>query len=50
MHFGLGDARQADTLLIRWPDGAMQELSQTGGKQRITVEKESTARESWKPQ
>jgi hypothetical protein len=45
VHFGLGDATQVDRLVIQWPSGARQELTNLAGDRHILVEegKEGTA-------
>lgn len=39
LHFGLGSATQVDSLVVRWPDGATQELPAQEAGQRITIER-----------
>jgi enediyne biosynthesis protein E4 len=41
-HFGLGDAPQADTVRIEWPSGIVQELSNVGAKQILTITEQQT--------
>jgi hypothetical protein len=41
--FGLGDAGKIDSLEIRWPDGAIQTLSDIPGGARLTVRQEPGA-------
>ena len=36
-HFGLGAARQADVVEIRWPDGSTQQLENVAANQLLTV-------------
>ena len=36
-HFGLGEAKVADFVLIRWPNGVVQTLTDVPANQRITV-------------
>jgi hypothetical protein len=43
VHFGLGDATQADRLTIRWPSGAIQELTDLPADQHIIVTEGSAA-------
>lgn len=45
VHFGLGDADKVDQLVIRWPSGAEQVLTNLAGDQHIIVEegKDGTA-------
>jgi hypothetical protein len=38
VHFGLGDAAQVDRLVIQWPSGAKQELTNLAGDRHILVE------------
>jgi hypothetical protein len=38
VHFGLGDATQVDRLVIQWPSGAKQELTNLAGDRHIIVE------------
>jgi ASPIC and UnbV/FG-GAP-like repeat len=37
VHFGLGDATNADLVRIEWPSGTVQELSDVASKQFLTV-------------
>ena len=37
LHFGLGPAAQVDLLTVRWPDGAVQELSGVAANQVLTL-------------
>ncbi|WP_163854442.1 CRTAC1 family protein [Paenibacillus elgii] len=37
LHFGLGDATQADKITIRWPSGRLQELTQVKANQILKV-------------
>ncbi|MFP5283129.1 MAG: ASPIC/UnbV domain-containing protein, partial [Actinomycetes bacterium] len=37
LHFGMGDAAQADRLTIRWPDGKVQGLRNLPPGRRIVV-------------
>ena len=36
-HFGLGKAARADFVVVRWPSGASQTLSDVGANQQLTV-------------
>ena len=38
LHFGLGKASQADSLLVRWPDGKVQVLTGLPGRQLIELD------------
>src|SRR5712692_10536339 len=38
VHFGLGDATQVDRLVIQWPSGAKQELTNLAADRHIIVE------------
>jgi hypothetical protein len=38
VHFGLGDATQVDRLMIQWPSGAKQELTNLTADRHIVVE------------
>jgi hypothetical protein len=38
VHFGLGDARRVEELLIRWPSGLEQKLTDLAGDRHIVVE------------
>ncbi|HEU4610171.1 MAG TPA: ASPIC/UnbV domain-containing protein, partial [Chitinophagaceae bacterium] len=42
-HFGLGDATQADSLVVLWPDGRQQVLTNIKANQTITVAWENAA-------
>ncbi len=46
IQIGLGEAKQADAITIRWPDGALQELSEVpaGANQRIVQQGRTLAR------
>lgn len=35
--FGLGDAAVADSVIVRWPDGQIQDLGEVGANQRLRV-------------
>jgi hypothetical protein len=35
--FGLGDATQADAVIIRWPNGTTDRLTSVPANQRLTV-------------
>jgi len=37
LHFGLGSAEQADSLILRWPSGIIQRIGSVPGRQTITV-------------
>jgi hypothetical protein len=37
VHFGLGEASQADTVEIRWPSGTVQVLTDVQANQVVTV-------------
>lgn len=41
VHFGLGDAVQADTLQIIWPDGSVETLSNVKADQRLIVQQKN---------
>ena len=36
-HFGLGEAQEADSVVIRWPSGELQSLARVAANQRLTV-------------
>jgi hypothetical protein len=38
VHFGLGSATRVDRLTIRWPSGAVQELTDLAGDRHVVVE------------
>ncbi len=38
VHFGLGRAKKADTIEIRWPNGTLQTLTDIASNQRLVVE------------
>jgi hypothetical protein len=38
-HFGLGEARKAETVEIRWPDGTTTRLTDVPANQLLTVVK-----------
>jgi hypothetical protein len=40
LHFGLGERRQADEILIRWPSGRTQKLSNVQGQRVVTIKEE----------
>ena len=37
LHFGLGPAPEVDLLRVRWPDGAVQELSGVAANQVLAL-------------
>jgi hypothetical protein len=37
LHFGLGSASRVDRILIRWPNGNMEELPGVDGDQFVTI-------------
>ena len=37
MHFGLGEANKVDSLIVRWPSGAVEELRDVGTGQIVTI-------------
>ncbi len=37
MHFGLGEARQADSIEIRWPSGQVQTIGKTSADQSLKI-------------
>ena len=37
LHFGLGKAQKIDSLLVRWPDGKAQTLTDMPVNQRLTL-------------
>lgn len=39
VHFGVADAARVDALVVRWPDGAVQELPAVESGQRLTIER-----------
>jgi len=39
-HFGLGDTEQIDSLLIRWPDGKQQKITEIQTNQILTISKQ----------
>ncbi len=41
--FGLGDSTKVDRLVIRWPDGSAQELSDVAADQMLTIEQSTAA-------
>lgn len=48
VHFGLGDASQAEAITIEWPSGQKQVLSNVAGRQILTVtEPDDRARIAW---
>jgi hypothetical protein len=43
-HFGLGTATMVEKLVVRWPSGAVQELTGVAANQRLKVEEPGAAR------
>ncbi len=37
LHFGLGDAKQADSVEVRWPDGSLDRLASVPANQSLTL-------------
>ena len=46
VHFGLGSSQKVDTVLITWPDGASQLLTDVKVDQRMEVAYNETALQS----
>ena len=47
-HFGLGNTKTVDSILIKWPDGKLQKLVNIKADQKLTVEqKNATQTYSW---
>jgi hypothetical protein len=46
MTFGLGTAREADRVVVRWPSGAVSDLSEVRGSEVILVTEPSTESEA----
>jgi hypothetical protein len=46
VHFGLGDERRVERLVIQWPSGVRQELTNVAGDRHIIVEEGSTDMET----
>ena len=44
VHFGLGDAEQVDQMLVRWPDGAEQEVRGLEVDRKIVVTRDTGSR------
>lgn len=42
LHFGLESASLVDSILIRWPEGAVQKIGQTKPNQLLIIEQQST--------
>jgi hypothetical protein len=43
LHFGLGKAEYADSVEIRWPDGAVEKLEKVKANQFLRLVRESKA-------
>ncbi|WP_273565372.1 FG-GAP-like repeat-containing protein [Maribacter halichondriae] len=37
LHFGLGDEKQADSILVTWPNGRVTKMTDVKGDQRLTI-------------
>ena len=45
LHFGLGDSTRIDSLLVMWPDGRFQRLTQVAADQTLTLsQRDASAR------
>ena len=42
LHFGMGEATEADSLIIYWPSGIIQKLYYVPGQQHITIVEDET--------
>ncbi|MCF6171643.1 MAG: FG-GAP-like repeat-containing protein [Bacteroidales bacterium] len=42
LHFGMGDATEADSLIVYWPSGIVQKLYNVPGLQHITIVEDET--------
>jgi len=43
LHFGIGNASQVDKLIVRWPDGKTQTLTNVPANQRLTLKQSDAA-------
>ncbi len=50
LHFGLGEASRADSLLVRWPGGQAQLLTGVQGGQLLTLKEEDAAAPAPRPE
>ena len=48
LHFGLGNAGQADSLIVEWPDGSVQQFESLSANQRVKVSHKNARRASQK--